>query len=240
MQPHAQHEQREPEESADRIRLTPRDELAHERGSHGAQGAERGDERGRRAAFAAIDHLAHERESRPEFTRQAEARDETPDRVGRNRGDDRVGEIGDAVQHDRSVQRRAPPTPVAEPAPDEPADHETQQLRVLQQRAHLDRVASRPQVAYARHPHHGEEQQVEDVDEIAQRDEQERPADAAQRMELGGRDWLRHEMYGTTTQHGGGQPCKLMVKPGRNSAATRRATSGGVRGKRLIMYLRQG
>ncbi len=171
-------EQQKAEHAADDEGVPPVIGIGDDVREDGAGDAHRGDEHGAVAPDARVQDLGHEGDPRPELAGQADAGDEAQGCVGLKRRDHAVRDVRDGVQEDRAEHDLEPALPVAQNAPDNPADQHARHLHVQKKHAVVDQLLpGKPERLEARHPDDAEEHQVVDVDEIAESSDDDRQAE---------------------------------------------------------------
>ena len=122
------------------------------------------------AADARGHELGDQRHSRAELSREPEASDEPARSIRVDGAHEGVGQVGHGVQEDAPEEDRPPPGAISVEAEEHPAQHQPRVLPVedRQPRRQLLRRGD-SELPQARHAHHRVEQDVEDVDEVAQR-----------------------------------------------------------------------
>ena len=166
----AQEKQHESEAAADEIGRAPVHALRHQSADDRAEDTDRGDEGGAVAAQRLGQHLGDERDAAAQFTRQPEAGNEPPHSVGFDGMNKAVGKIGRRIKQDGTEEQRHAAHAVAEDAKEDPAGQHAEHLEVQEQDAVIhQRLAGKAQALEAGNAQDGEQDQVIDIHEIAER-----------------------------------------------------------------------
>ena len=159
-----------------------------------AEDADGGDHHGAVTAQGARQDFGDERDAAAEFAREAEAGEEAADGVAVEIVDEAVGEVGQRIEDDGAEEHLEPAQAVAEQAPEESAEEHAAHLPVDEPRALADElVAGEAEALEAGDADDAEEDEVVDVDEIAERADddggvEEGGGDLAGRMATGALD----------------------------------------------------
>jgi len=122
-----------------------------------------------------------------ELAREADACDESQRAVVFDARDGAVREVGERVHEDRSEEHREAPLPIAEHAPHDASDEHAGHLQIEQSTDGRVEVRRRnSELDEALLADHAEEDEVVDVDEIAECCHENRESDGARRRGLGG------------------------------------------------------
>ena len=168
---HAHGQQRQTEAAADEEVGPPGHDLGHQAGHDGAEDADGGDERGAIAAALLGEGFRDERDAAAELAREADAGDEAPGRVGLEAVDETVGDIGQRIEQDGSEERRQAAHAVPEDAEEDAAEEHAGHLprhQVMVPLTALDEMLQ-AEIAQTLFAHGHEQGQVVDIDEVAER-----------------------------------------------------------------------
>ena len=183
-----QRKQREAHDAADDVGDAPVEVVADEGGDDRAEDARRRDDRGAVAARLLRHDLADQRDARAQLACQPDAGDEAQPRVGLDRLHPRVGDVGGRVHEDRPEQHAQAALAVAEHAPQQAAEQHAGHLHVEQALARVQQVVTlHAETPQARDADDAEEEQVVDVDEVAERRDHHRQGDHPLAVARGGR-----------------------------------------------------
>ena len=122
--------------------------------------------------------LGHQGDARPQFPGQADAGDKAERRVGRQRADHAVGEVGQGVEEDGGEHDFEPPLAVAEHPPEDATDQHPGHLHVEKKDPGIDQfLACKAKGFETWYPHDAEQHQVVDIDKITEGGDNDRQAE---------------------------------------------------------------
>ena len=166
----AQQQERQAHHAADEIRGAPVEPFTDDERRDCAADTNGRDERRRVAARLPRHQLRDQRDAGAQLSREADARDETQRGVLRHRHHPGVEQVGNRIEHDGAEQHRQAAALVAEHAPHDPADQHPGHLHVQEHHAGRKNLVGRhADVTQAWHADDAEQDQIVDIDEVAER-----------------------------------------------------------------------
>jgi hypothetical protein len=177
----SQQQQRNSHHATDGVRHAPIEQIPDQHRDHCAADPHRRHQRRRVTTRLPRHDFADERDAGAQLPCETDAGEQPQHGVRRDIVDERVQDVRDRIHDDRPEQHRETASPVAEHAPGDPAQQHPCHLHVEQQQAFREQlIRGHANGRQALHADDAEQNEVVDVDEIAERGDQDRETNGAQ------------------------------------------------------------